>query len=191
MAKHYGFFAKWWDFFLHPSEMFESVLLEPVDRAATVVVPQFILVLSLFFFLSQLPHLFGGAAAPFKMTFTSYAFIIAVYFFFMHGFMRLFGGHGSVADTFISYGYGALFFNYTVFCCVILMFVAILIYPYLVFLPLLFLLVLEIWCIVSMIIGFRLAHGIGAGRVILAMLCTGILGMLVYLMTTDLLFSLF
>jgi len=188
---HYGFFRKSKDFFVHPSEMFESLLLEPVERTATIIVPQLLILFVLNFFVytmgdytafaNLLPNYFQNLGFSFILI------LVASYFFFMHGFMRLLGGSGSMADTFAAYGYTALFVSYTQIVCLVFAVILGLIYPLLALIPIVALCVLNIWAMMSLILGFMVTHNIGALRVIFAIILTSITVMFVYLMTSGIL----
>ncbi len=192
---HYGFFRKWKDLFVHPSEMFESLLLEPVERTATIIVPQLLILFVLNYFVyaigdytafaNLLPTYFQNLGFSFILI------VVASYFFFMHGFMRLLGGSGSIADTFTAYGYGVLFVSYTQIVCLVFAVILGFIYPLLALIPIVAMCVLNIWALISLIIGFMVTHNIGALRVIFAIILTSIAVMFVYMMTSGMLLDIF
>ena len=193
MAKtNYGFFAKWKDFFVHPTYLFESLLLEPVERTATIIVPQLIILFAIHYFAYALQIAAGSKLGIpgvniYPVSFVLFLGIAAMYFVFIHGFMRLLGGSGSMADTFTAYGYGVLFINYMNVLLMILALVCGVIYNLLAIIPFFLLVIFNIWSLVSFIIGLSVTHNVSALRTIFALILTGFVGMLVYLITSDLL----
>ncbi|MCX6708428.1 MAG: hypothetical protein NTW67_02140, partial [Candidatus Woesearchaeota archaeon] len=83
------------------------------------------------------------------------------------------------------------FVSYTQIVCLVFAVILGLIYPLLALIPIVVMCVLNIWALISLIIGFMVTHNIGALRVIFAIILTSIAVMFVYLMTSGMLLDLF
>lgn len=174
---------------------YENVLVEGVERSATFVMPLLLLFLCLQSFIYRLPDMTGAAFSfgrYLNLNVFMMSFMLVVFFFLLHGVLRLFRGDGSIGDTFISYGYGLVFANLTFLVFAVLSILAgVFIHPFAA-LALFFLYgVLAVWAGVSIILGLSIAHNMGFIRTILALIVTGVLVTFAFLISTDMLFYMF
>lgn len=194
-AAHYGFFAKWWDFFLHPMFFYENVLVEGVERSATFLMPLLLLFLCFQSFVYRLPEMTGAAfrfGRFLSLNLFLLSFMVVTFFFLLHGVLRLFRGGGSIGDTFVSYGYGVVFANLTFIVFAVLAVLAgLFIHPVLALILFFVYGVLVVWAAVSIILGLSIAHNIGFIRTVLALIVAGILATCVFFISTDISYFLF